>query len=243
MHHVGNQVIPDGLAGRVLRRVVLDIGIHVEVARVKGDDGGVALRDELVLAEALDVEHEEWREGVDEAEAAALGVEFLRGDAVVLGEDGGEWDLGDDVALLFVLGERDEFRVTYASVRRQQKELLMPSSLSFTNEDIGSLNQLLEGIAGFALLEKATMRKTGNFRSPTDVDELWDSMCKKAISIITPALENITTADTLLKVKNVLALFIQTMDVGFVTFIHPSPSNQYVRALGTLSKPGRVRGK
>lgn len=113
------------------------------------------------------------------------------------------------------LGERDEFRVTYATVRRQQKELLMPSSLSFTNEDIGSLNQLLEGIAGFSLLEKATMRKTGNFRSATDVDELWDSMCKKAIAIMTPALEGITVADTLLKVKNILALFIQTMDVGY----------------------------
>lgn len=136
------------------------------------------------------------------------------------------------------LGERDEFRVTYASVRRQQKELLMPSSLSFTNEDIGSLNQLLEGIAGFALLEKATMRKTGNFRSPADVDELWDSMCKKAISIITPALENITTADTLLKVKNVLALFIQTMDVGFAASVRSPLSNSYARALGTRSKPG-----
>jgi hypothetical protein len=39
-------------------------------------------------------------------------------------------------------------------------------------------------------------------------------MCKKAINIISPALENITDADNLLKVKNVLALFIQTMDVS-----------------------------
>ncbi|KAI5793189.1 exocyst complex subunit Sec15-like-domain-containing protein [Geopyxis carbonaria] len=110
------------------------------------------------------------------------------------------------------LGERDEFRVTYANVRRQQKELLMPSSLSFSNEDIQSMNHLLEGVAGFAILERATMKKTRNFRSAADVDELWDSMCKKAIGIITPALSGITISDTLLKVKNVLALFIQTMD-------------------------------
>jgi hypothetical protein len=46
------------------------------------------------------------------------------------------------------------------------------------------------------------------------VDEVWDSMCKKAISIITPALDSITEADALLRIKNVLALFIQTMDVS-----------------------------
>jgi hypothetical protein len=111
------------------------------------------------------------------------------------------------------LGERDEFRMTYTDTRRQQKELLMPSCLSLTNDDITGLNHLLESIAGFAILEKATMRKTSNFRSPQDVDELWNSMCKKAIGIIGTALNEITEAETLLKVKNVLALFIQTMDV------------------------------
>ncbi|KAL0631551.1 Rab GTPase-binding exocyst subunit S15 [Maublancomyces gigas] len=110
------------------------------------------------------------------------------------------------------LGERDEFRVTYANVRRQQKELLMSGPLNFTNEDISGLNRLLEDIAGFAIVERATMRKTMSFRSAVDVDKLWDSMCKKAINTISPALETITEADNLLKVKNVLALFIQTVD-------------------------------
>ncbi|PWW79860.1 exocyst complex subunit Sec15-like protein [Tuber magnatum] len=110
------------------------------------------------------------------------------------------------------LGERDKFRVTYASVRGQQKELLLSGSLTLSNEDISSLNKLLEDICGFAIIERATMKKTISFRSAVDVDELWDSMCKKAINIITPALDNITQADALLRIKNVLALFIQTMD-------------------------------
>ncbi|KAL7273677.1 Rab GTPase-binding exocyst subunit S15 [Rhizina undulata] len=110
------------------------------------------------------------------------------------------------------LGERAEFRITYANVRRQQKELLLRNSLTLTNDDISSMNHMLEDIAGFAIIEKETMKKTRSFRSAVDVDELWDSMCKKAISVISPALDKITLADTLLKIKNVLALFIQTMD-------------------------------
>ena len=117
------------------------------------------------------------------------------------------------------LGERDEFRSTYTNTRRQQKELLMAVSLTLSDEDITGLNHLLESMAGFAILEKATMRKTTSFRGSQDVEELWDSMCKKAISIISPALNGITAADTLLKVKNVLALFIQTMDVGLFFLI------------------------
>lgn len=90
----------------------------------------------------------------------------------------------------------------------------MAVSLTLSDADITGLNHLLESIAGFAILEKATMKKTTNFRGSQDVDELWDSMCKKAISIISPALNGITAAGALLRVKNVLALFIQTMDVG-----------------------------
>lgn len=70
------------------------------------------------------------------------------------------------------LGERDEFRVTYANVRRQQKELLLSGSLNFTNEDISGLNRLLEDIAGFAIVERETMKKTISFRSAVDVNSL-----------------------------------------------------------------------
>lgn len=67
------------------------------------------------------------------------------------------------------LGERDEFRVTYAGVRRQQKELLLSSPLSFAGEDVSGLNRLLEDIAGFAIVERATMKNTMSFRSAVDV--------------------------------------------------------------------------
>ncbi|PWW72722.1 exocyst complex subunit Sec15-like protein [Tuber magnatum] len=109
------------------------------------------------------------------------------------------------------MGERGEFRVTYADVRRQQKDLLFSSPHSVANKDLSCVSRLLEDICGFAIIEKSTLKKTSGFRSPADVDDLWDSMCKKAIIMISQQVENVTEAEILLKIKTVLALFIQTM--------------------------------
>ncbi len=67
------------------------------------------------------------------------------------------------------LGQSDKFRAEYAATRRRQKELLLPSSISLVDEDDSSLSSLLEGIAGFAIIERATMRRAHNLRSPVDV--------------------------------------------------------------------------
>ena len=111
------------------------------------------------------------------------------------------------------LGQLDKFRTDYAATRKQQKELLMPSSVSLIDTEGASLSELLEGIAGFAIVERATMRKTPELRSAVHVDELWESMCQTAITLISKALHEVTNAEVLLKRKGVIALFIQTMQV------------------------------
>ncbi|MCJ1404460.1 hypothetical protein MMC11_007685 [Xylographa trunciseda] len=110
------------------------------------------------------------------------------------------------------LGQTDKFRADYAATRRQQKELLMPTSITLIDSEESSLSELLEGIAGFAIVEKATMQKAPGLRSPADVDELWDSMCQTAIALIAKALHEVDNAEMLLKIKGVIALFIQTME-------------------------------
>ena len=68
------------------------------------------------------------------------------------------------------LGQMDKFRADYAATRRQQKELLMPSSVDLlTDADESSLRSLLESIAGFAVIEKATMHRAPQLRSSLDV--------------------------------------------------------------------------
>ncbi|KAI1818802.1 exocyst complex subunit Sec15-like-domain-containing protein [Poronia punctata] len=110
------------------------------------------------------------------------------------------------------LGQSDKFRSEYAATRRRQKELLLPSSISLTTNDEQSLSSLLEGIAGFAIIEKATMRRLPQLRTAVDVEELWDSMCATAISLTSRALGEIQNAEVLVQIKGAIALFIQTME-------------------------------
>ena len=121
------------------------------------------------------------------------------------------------------LGQTDKFRADYAATRRQQKELLLPASITLVDEGGASLSELLEGVAGFAIIEKVTMKKAPELRSAVDVDELWDSMCQSAIMLISKALHEVTNAEVLLKIKGVIALFIQTMDVSSPFIRRKSP--------------------
>ena len=67
------------------------------------------------------------------------------------------------------LGQTEKFRVEYAVTRKQQKELLMPSSITLVDPEAASLSELLEGIAGFAIIERATMKQAPDLRSAIDV--------------------------------------------------------------------------
>ena len=110
------------------------------------------------------------------------------------------------------LNQSDRFRSEYAATRRQQKDLLIPSTLDLLTEEESSLSTLLEDIAGFAIIERATMRKAPLLRTAIEVDELWESMCREIITLTSKALDSITNAESLLKIKGVIALFIQTME-------------------------------
>ncbi|KAI9367260.1 exocyst complex subunit Sec15-like-domain-containing protein [Aspergillus egyptiacus] len=110
------------------------------------------------------------------------------------------------------LGKMEKFRVEYANTRRRQKELLIPASITLVDDDGASLHNLLEEMAGFAIVERATMKKVPDLRYPVDVDELWESMCQTAVGLISKALHEVDNAESLLKIKNLIALFMQAMN-------------------------------
>ncbi|KAI1406618.1 exocyst complex subunit Sec15-like protein [Hypoxylon fuscum] len=112
------------------------------------------------------------------------------------------------------LGQIDRFRSEYAATRRQQKELLLPkNSVTLENDDDeSSLSSLLEGISGFAIIEKATMQQVPQLRTAIEVEELWDSMCSAVISLTSKALSEVNDAQVLLNIKGRIDLFILTME-------------------------------
>lgn len=110
------------------------------------------------------------------------------------------------------LRQNEKFRQEYGATRRRQKELLLPTTLDLLDEEGSELSTLLESIAGFAIVERATLQKTENLRTQADVDELWDSMCQSAVVLISNGLQAIENDEKLLKIKGVIALFVQTME-------------------------------
>jgi hypothetical protein len=71
------------------------------------------------------------------------------------------------------LGKSDQFKAEYAADRRTQKDLIIPSKLNLLQDECDDLSSLLESIAGFAIIEKATMAKTINLRQQADVSVLF----------------------------------------------------------------------
>ncbi|PSN71029.1 exocyst complex subunit Sec15-like protein [Corynespora cassiicola Philippines] len=110
------------------------------------------------------------------------------------------------------LGKLDTFRLEYAAERRQQKELIIPAKLDLLDEECSDLSSMLESIAGFSIIEKATLAKTTNIRQLSDIDELWDSMCSSAINLITKSLPMVANDELLLNIKGRIALFMLTME-------------------------------
>ncbi|KAL9082261.1 MAG: hypothetical protein Q9159_006574 [Coniocarpon cinnabarinum] len=110
------------------------------------------------------------------------------------------------------LGQSDRFRSEYAVTRRRQKDLIVPLSLKIDDEEASELKTMLESIAGFAIVERETVRRTDNLRASVDVDELWDSMSQSAITMMSSAVLAIEDAEMLLKLIGVISLFVQTME-------------------------------
>ncbi|RMD41464.1 hypothetical protein DV735_g3672, partial [Chaetothyriales sp. CBS 134920] len=109
------------------------------------------------------------------------------------------------------LGMMDKFKTDYATNRTGQRDLILAEAVSLGEEDLGSLHNLLENIAGFAILERAVMKKAPDLRTNAEIEELWETLCTSAVSIINRTLNQVDNAEHLLNIKNLISLFMQTM--------------------------------
>ena len=108
----------------------------------------------------------------------------------------------------------DKFRADYATNRKGQRDLILADPVTLLDPELASLHNMLENISGFAIMERATMKKVPDLRTSSEVEELWDSLCQRSIIAMTKTLAQVDNAEHLLNIKNLVSLFIQTMS-GF----------------------------
>lgn len=118
----------------------------------------------------------------------------------------------DCILIYTALGSLNEFREQYEYDRVKDTERLLPQSINFTDDDISPLENLLHGACGFAIVERATVRMAYKVRTAESVDRLWESMCQRIADLIDPVLQTLHNPETLLRVRTLLGLFIQTME-------------------------------
>ncbi|KAF9361509.1 hypothetical protein BGX34_007109, partial [Mortierella sp. NVP85] len=113
------------------------------------------------------------------------------------------------------LGQRAEFKQSYAEDRRAQAKLALssvtsPFNLKECNTD--NFKSLLHDIVGFFIVEHIIMYSTTNFRTQAQLDELCELVTNLLLRLLSDGLANCHNPDMFLKVKLLLMLYIQTME-------------------------------
>jgi len=109
-----------------------------------------------------------------------------------------------------LLGCREELQLSYQADRKAQAYLLL--SQSAPTFSLPSLSLLLEEIVGFFLIESHVLRTTDAFRSEQDVEDLWDSMCERVVSIVGEGLAGCEDPEVFLGTKFKIMTFVQALE-------------------------------
>ncbi|TIC56544.1 putative rsec15 [Wallemia mellicola] len=105
------------------------------------------------------------------------------------------------------LAARADLRKAYQEDRKSQADLILSAR---SNEDFSeSLQQLLQDVVGFFIIEKHVLGLTNGFRSEINVDDLWDLICSGISNVVR---EGLRTSQSYLKVKENVMTFIWTLE-------------------------------
>ncbi|KAG0043847.1 hypothetical protein BGZ83_010980 [Gryganskiella cystojenkinii] len=113
------------------------------------------------------------------------------------------------------LGQRAEFRTSYAEDRKAQAKLTLSSinsSFNLKDRNTDNFRSLLQDIAGFFIVEHIILYSTTNFRTQAQLDELCELVTNLLLRLLSEGLANCQDPDMFLDVKMLLMLYIQTME-------------------------------
>ncbi|EPT03610.1 exocyst complex component sec15 subunit [Fomitopsis schrenkii] len=105
------------------------------------------------------------------------------------------------------LDSLDEIRKSYQADRKAQSDLILPNILP-----LDQLPKVTEEVVGFFIIETHVLSTTGSFRSPREVEDLWEALLRRIGNAVDTALKNVSDADAYLAVKECLLSFTMTLE-------------------------------
>lgn len=78
---------------------------------------------------------------------------------------------------------------------------------------------MTEEVVGFFIVETHVLNTTGSFRSPREVEDLWEALLRRVGNAVDTALKNVSDADAYLGVKECLLSFTMTLEVSLPSLL------------------------
>lgn len=72
----------------------------------------------------------------------------------------------------------------------------------------------MQELVGFFIIEAHVLRTMPDFRSQTDVDELWNEMCQRMVEVMGSSLKGCGQPEVFLESKTNVLQFVQTLEVS-----------------------------
>lgn len=112
------------------------------------------------------------------------------------------------------LGLTVDFREHFHNELKVQRDYLIPNNLAIKVDDSNPLVEvevMFQSVAGFCIIDKIISRRIKGLRLQDDVDEFWNSLCQKLVTILTNSIQDISDLDILRSLRTMFILFILTM--------------------------------
>ena len=115
-----------------------------------------------------------------------------------------------------VLGEREEFEKYYRKQRRQQATLTLQPPSTNMHESIDGYRVYFHGIVGFFVCEDHVLNTGNGLITRGHLDEVWANASSRIFSTLQTHSAYCTEAGFMLKIKNLMLLFSNTLqNYGF----------------------------
>ena len=119
--------------------------------------------------------------------------------------------LHQSIHIYTALSALPELQVSYQRDRKEQASLIMNDNT--VNELVGALPILTNSLLGFFVVELEVLRTAVGFRDWRQVEELWDDVVAPLVERLENGLRYERDPDTIIAIKDILAPFVQTIEV------------------------------